>query len=274
MQTQPLYLSSMEDFLITSAGIIAADYAAAGFAGAETPATALAGARLVFSVVTADQALAAARSAAACDLGGTVYFDCNSCAPGTKRKSAEVIEAAGGRYVDTAVMAAVGRTLHKTPLLLSGPHAYAGLAALSALGMRAQITPGAVGAASSIKMIRSIMIKGLEALTLECILAGRRAGVDEEVLSSLEVTFPGLRWKEQSAYMMERAMTHGIRRAAEMREVAVTVEELGLRSAMSGATVVWEQAIGDLGLDAGTIGPADYTKLADALLTALETDTK
>jgi protocatechuate 4,5-dioxygenase alpha subunit len=243
-----------------------ADYRRWNVVGCNTPGEALAGAKLVFSVVTADQAHVAARQAAAVIEPGSLYFDCNSCAPGAKRHSAELIEAAGGRYVDVAVMAPVHPTLHKTPLLVSGPHTTAALEALGQLGMNAELATGDVGAASSIKLIRSVMVKGLEALVAECLLAGRKAGVDEVVLDSLDITFPGFDWKQRAAYMMERMMVHGVRRAAEMREAALTVDELGLSSDMTRATVEWQQRIGDLHLEAP---PADYRARADAVLLAL-----
>lgn len=246
-----------------------ADYAAAGADGCETPAKALEGAGAIFSVVTADQALAAAQNAAGIDLAGAIYFDCNSCSPGTKRQAAALIEKAGGRYVDVAVMSPVDAKLHKTPLLISGPHAGEGLEVLNALSMSAEVVDGDIGTASSIKMVRSIVVKGLEAITLECVLAGRRAGVDERVLASLEASYPGFGWTERAAYMMERAMTHGIRRAAEMREVAVTVDELGIGPFMSAATAQRQDEAGALKLDAKAIGEGDYRKLADAILAAL-----
>lgn len=248
-----------------------ADYVAAGVTGAERVEDALYGAALVFSLVTADQAQAAARNAAAHLTPGALFFDGNSCAPGTKRESAQAVEAAGGRYVDLAVMAPVHPKLHKTPLLVAGPHAAEALAALSALEMDAREAPGPVGTASSIKMIRSVMMKGLEALFLECVLAGRKAGVDGVVLESLDVTYPGFGFKERAAYMQERVMTHGVRRAAEMREVARTVDELGLAGGMARAAVDWQQRVGDLKLDARAIGEGDYRALADAILARLDT---
>lgn len=247
-----------------------ADYEAAGVAGAETVAQALAGAEIVVSLVTADQAQAAARAAAGHLAKGALFFDGNSCAPGTKRGSAEIVEAAGGRYVDLAVMAPVHPKRHKTPLLVSGPHAAVALHALEALDMSAREAPGAVGTASSIKMIRSVMMKGLEALFLECVLAGRRAGVDGVVLDSLDLTYPGFDFKAKAAYMLERVMTHGVRRAAEMREVARTVDELGLDGGMARAAVAWQQRVGDLKLDAKALGETDYGALADAILARLD----
>lgn len=245
-----------------------ADYERMNVAGARTAAEALAGVDVVFSLVTADQALIAAQNAAPHLKPGALWFDGNSCAPGTKRKAADAVETAGARYVDMAVMAPVHPTLHKTPVLLSGPHADAALATANALDMAAKIVPGAVGTASSMKMIRSVMMKGLEALVLECVLAGRKAGVDQAVLDSLDVTYPGFDWKRRAAYMLERVMTHGIRRAAEMREVALTVDELGLGGVMSRATVDWQEHIGSLRLDTGDT--KDYGALADMILSRLD----
>ena len=160
--------------------------------------------------------------------------------------------------------------LHRTPLLISGPHVEAAAATLASLGMSAKIHDGPVGAASSVKMIRSIMMKGLEALVCECVLAGRKAGVIETVLNSLDDTYPGFDWKKRSAYMLERVMTHGLRRAAEMREVALTVDLLGLKGEMSHACVGWQQAVGELGLRSNDEEAADYGVLADRLLAALD----
>ena len=217
---------------------------------------AVAGAQAIFSVVTADQAHAAALSALPGLSAGALFLDCNSCAPQTKARSAERIEAAGGAYVDVAVMAPVHPRLHRTPLIDQRPaRASRGGRALAALDMAASIHDGPVGSSSAIKMIRSIMIKGLEALVCECVLAGRKAGVDEVVLASLDETFPGFDWRKRAAYMLERVMRHGERRAAEMREVALTVDLLGLEGAMSRAAVGWQQRLGELRLSAGTARP-------------------
>jgi 3-hydroxyisobutyrate dehydrogenase-like beta-hydroxyacid dehydrogenase len=247
-----------------------ADYMAAKVLGASTAAEALTGADAIFSVVTADQAHEAAIAALPGLTKGALFFDCDSCAPQTKTRTAEEVEAAGGLYVDVAVMAPVHPRLHRTPLLISGPRAEAAAPALASLGMSATIHDGPVGAASAVKMIRSVMMKGLEALVCECVLAGRKAGVIETVLDSLDDTYPGFDWKKRSAYMLERVMTHGVRRAAEMREVALTVDLLGLKGEMSRASVGWEQAVGELGLRANGAEANDYSLLADRILAALD----
>ncbi|GAB4349072.1 MAG: hypothetical protein Kow006_10340 [Gammaproteobacteria bacterium] len=242
------------------------DFRNAGVKGCATLEEALSGAQQVFSLVTADQALVAAQNASQVIEAGALYLDCNSCSPGTKRRAATLIEKRGGRYVDVAVMAPVHPALHRTPLLLSGPASESALRFLKRLEMNANVAEGGVGASSSVKMIRSIMIKGLEALVAECLLAGQRAGASEAVLDTLEASFPGFGWRERAAYMLERMATHGVRRAAEMREVAATVEELGLSPDMSRACTRWQQRIGELNLRAEH---HDYRALADEILKRL-----
>ncbi len=243
-----------------------ADYEASGVAGKATLGEALAGAELIFSLVTADQAETVAKAAVPHLTRNAMFLDGNSCAPGTKRRSATAIEAAGARYVDVAIMSPIRPALHKSPMLLSGPHAEAALDVMERLDMNATIAEGEVGTASSIKMMRSVMIKGMEALVLECVLAARQAGVEDVVLESLEKTYPGFDWPARAAYMMERVTTHGLRRAAEMREVALTVDELGLDGGMSRATADWQQRIGELGL---APGEEDHKARADAILKLL-----
>lgn len=249
-----------------TAGAMRLAYDTAQVHGATNIAELLADAPLVFSLVTADQAATAAASAARHIRAGSLYFDGNSCSPNTKRHNAALIESAGGRYVDMAIMAPVHPMLHRTPILLSGPHAKAAAASLNALEMAVRIEPGPVGRASSIKMIRSVMVKGMEALTAECLLAARLAGVADLVLHSFEKSDPGYGWAERSAYNLERMMQHGERRAAEMREVAATIADLGLTGGMASATVEWQQQIGELHL---TSGKNDAMVRADLILTAL-----
>ena len=219
-----------------------------GAVACDTPAQAVAGAQAVFCLVTADQAVAAAHSAAPHLSPGTFWFDGNSCAPGSKTHSATAIAAAGGQYVDMAVMAPVYPKLHRTPVLASGPGSEAAMALFAALEMQARRLDDRVGSASSVKMLRSVMVKGMEALTAECVLAAVRAGVADEVLASLQASSPSIDWAMQSEYNLERMMQHGTRRAAEMREVVHTLDALGLPSAVTAGVSEWHDRIGALDL--------------------------
>ncbi len=181
------------------------DYAGMGVRGVDSAAECAAGARLVFSLVTADQAVDAAKRAASGITQDCYYFDGNSCAPDTKRQAAAIIHAAGGRYVDMAIMGPVMPEQHKTPVLVSSAWPDEALAIMDNLGMRARLVPGGVGAAAAIKLIRSVMFKGLEALVAECFLSAQKAGVTEEVLASLDKSFPGFNWEQRAGYMLDRA---------------------------------------------------------------------
>jgi 3-hydroxyisobutyrate dehydrogenase-like beta-hydroxyacid dehydrogenase len=238
----------------------------AGVPCTRSPEAALRDAETVFCLVTADQALAAARTCAPHLRPGTLWLDGNSCAPDTKRAAAAVIEAAGGAYVDLAIMAPVHPRLQRTPGLVAGPHAARALALAAELGMDWRGVGGEVGRASAIKMLRSVIIKGFEALTAECLLAARRAGVEGEVIASLQASDPGWDWRARGAYNLERMLVHGTRRAAEMVEVAATLRDLGLPGDMARATVAWQARLAALGLEGG---PDNLEDRADRILARL-----
>lgn len=232
-----------------TAASMRARYADHGVQGAASPEEALAEADLVFCTVTADQAVVAAERAAPALRPGSFWCDLNSCAPASKRQAAQIIESAGGRYVDVAVMAPVHPLLNRVPVLVSGPHATEIAPRLANLPMSLRVIEGPVGAASSIKMIRSVMVKGLEALTAECVLAAVAAGIEGEVLGSLAKSHPGTDWARQAVYNFERSMVHGARRAAEMEEVGRTLRDLGLPDDMTRSTVAWQTRLSETGLE-------------------------
>lgn len=205
-------------------------------------ARALAGSALVLSLVTADQAVAAARSAAEDLPAGALYCDMNSVAPETKVEAREFIDAAGGHYCDVAIMAPVHPKRLSVPLLISGPQAQDAEAALAAIGFaNITIVGDAVGRASTIKMLRSVMYKGIEALTAECLLACAQAGVIDEVFGTF-----GADAKEQADYRLDRMLVHGSRRAAEMAEAAKTLDALGIEPSMTLGTISRQAAMGAL----------------------------
>ncbi len=221
-----------------------ARYKDCGVTGADSLAGALLGACAVISVVTADQALAVAEAAAQVIEKDALFFDMNSVAPDTKRAAATAITAAGGRYVDVAVMSPVNPARMGVPLLVSGPHADAGCAALGDFGFsKVRAVGDAVGRASTIKMLRSVIFKGMEALTAECVLACQKADVLDDVLGSL-----GAEWPALADYRLDRMMVHGVRRAAEMEESAKTLESLGVEPLMTRGTIERQRTLGRLGI--------------------------
>ena len=219
---------------------------AAGVRCANSAADAVRSVDLIISAVTAASSVEAAQAIKA-HLAGTPYFlDVNSVSPGRKQETAKLLGAAG-RYVDVAVLAPIYPARHQTPMLLGGPHADTLAPVLAALGMRVSIAGAETGAAAVIKMVRSVMIKGIEALTLECFLAASRAGVIDEVAASMKNNYPGLDWAKIVPYNLERMANHGERRAAEMEEVADTLRELGVEPLMTSVTVKRQREMGQIG---------------------------
>ncbi|HEY6859489.1 MAG TPA: DUF1932 domain-containing protein [Pseudolabrys sp.] len=201
---------------------------------------------MVISAVTAASSVDAARSVAPHLTGNPYYLDINSVSPGRKQETARLL-GERARYVDVAVIAAIHPARHRTPLLISGPHAEKISPLLRELDMQLSVVSPEIGSAAAIKMIRSVMIKGIEALTLECFLAASRAGVLEEVTASLKNNYPTLDWTKIADYNLERMASHGERRAAEMEESAATLRELGLDPLMVDSTVKRQREMGAIG---------------------------
>ncbi len=222
------------------------------------------GAQLVISAVTAEQGLQAAEAVAGGIEPGAFYVDVNSVSPGVKRASAEAVNAGGGRYVEAAVMTAVPPHRIKSPMLLGGPHAEAFLELAAPLGFNARVYSSDYGKASAVKMCRSVMIKGMEALITESMLTARRLGVEDDVLASLGETMPVPDWEAFARYMISRSLQHGRRRAEEMREVARTVSEAHVDPLMSSSIAERQDIAADLGK--GVDLKQDLDGILDALL--------
>ena len=221
---------------------------ALGVAVARDHVDAVRGSDIVFLAVTAGSSLEAARSCVPGLAAGQLFLDINSVSPRRKIETAAAVAPAGAGYVDVAVMGPVAPYGHKVPLLVGGPGAQALLPRARTLGLRAEYVSDEVGQPSAIKMFRSIMVKGLEALMVECMLASSEYGVEDRVLASLAETYPGLDWQRLSGYLIERVVSHGRRRAEEMREVAATVRETGIEPLMASATATRQQWVADLGV--------------------------
>jgi 3-hydroxyisobutyrate dehydrogenase-like beta-hydroxyacid dehydrogenase len=196
-------------------------------------------AQLIFSAVTADRTAEAARSLCASPLNetgeATWVIDLNSAAPATKIECAALVAAAGGRYVEAAVMTSVPPHGIRVPMLLGGAHAAEAERVLRELGFVARKVSADLGVASAIKLCRSVVIKGLEALVIESFTAARALGVEQQVLDSLAETYPQLDWERQGDYLFSRVIQHGKRRAEEMRASAAMLDATPVSGLMAAA---------------------------------------
>jgi len=275
LRAQGLAVAAYDRKLGSTAGDTMRGHAArAGVTLAASHADAAQGADLVISAVTASQTVAVAEAAAAGMKPGTFFLDFNSASPGAKIRAAGIVNAAGGRYVEGAVMTSVPPYRIKVPLLLGGPDAAALLPVINAMGFAGKVASDKLGVASATKMSRSVMIKGLEAMVIESFTTARHYGVEDALIASLYETFPGVDWEKQAAYFFQRVIEHGRRRSEEVREVAVTVQDAGLTPWSASGTAERQAFVADLA-DAGVFGAkgtpgfarsADWRVEADRIL--------
>jgi 3-hydroxyisobutyrate dehydrogenase-like beta-hydroxyacid dehydrogenase len=249
-----------------------------GVALTETHAELAAQADFIVSAVTASQAVPVAQACAPAVKKNAFFLDFNSASPGAKQRAAKLIDSAGGRYVEGAVMTSIPPYRIKVPLLLGGATAKELAPLLIELGFDAKVASEKLGVASAVKMCRSVMIKGLEAMTIECFTTARAYGVEDAVLASFKETFPGIDWEKQGAYFFQRVIEHGRRRAEEVREVAETVRDVGLTPWSAQGTAERQGWIADLA-DEGVFGTKgtktfarspDWRAEADRILAAVK----
>jgi 3-hydroxyisobutyrate dehydrogenase-like beta-hydroxyacid dehydrogenase len=197
----------------------------------------------------------------------TFYLDVNSVSPGMKRACANIIEGVGGRYVEAAVMTPIAPKRIASPMLLGGPHAADFLKRATPLGFDAREFSKAIGQASAVKMCRSVIVKGTEALLTESMLAARRYGVEKPVLDSLSDLLPAGDWEKIARYFISRSLEHGVRRAEEMRESAETVLEAGVEPLMARATALREDRAAAF---KSALGEKDLGGMLDAILKQMD----
>jgi 3-hydroxyisobutyrate dehydrogenase-like beta-hydroxyacid dehydrogenase len=152
-------------------------------------------------------------------------------------------------------------------MLLGGKAAPAFVELMTPFEMRLQVVSENVGVAAATKMFRSLIVKGLEALMFECVLASVPYGADERVFSSLSESFPGIDWQKLANYMVSRVVVHGERRAREMEEVAETLKSLGIEPIMAEAAARRQDWCARRGISSefGPDGPKTYREAVNAI---------
>ncbi|MDB5602452.1 MAG: hypothetical protein JWN71_4496 [Xanthobacteraceae bacterium] len=228
---------------------------------ADSAEDALRGATMIISAVTAASSLEAAQSVEPHLSGNPFYLDINSVSPGRKQASAKLF-GDRARYVDVAVVAPIHPARHRTAMMLAGPHAESVAPILQSFDMKVPVVGAEIGAAAAIKMVRSVMIKGIEALTAECFVAAARAGVTDQVAASLSNNYPDVDWTKMIDYNLERMANHGARRAAEMEQVAETLKELGVEPLMTAGTIERQREMGQIGRIPAVKGTLDQGRAA------------
>ena len=234
----------------------------------ESPEALAAACDIILSTVTSSSSLDAAKQTVAFLTPRHTYADLNSVSPALKQEIDRVISATGASFVEVAVMAPVQPYGHTVPMLLGGAGAAAFAQTMTPFGMRMDVFEGAkVGSAAAVKMCRSIVVKGIEALLFECVMAATKFDADGLVFASLTETWPGIDWKKLADYTSGRVVVHGERRAREMEEVAETLRAIGIDPIMAEATARrqdWSAQM-DLRAHFGPDGPKTYQEVVEVI---------
>lgn len=233
----------------------------------ESPAALARESEIVLSTVTSSSALEAANQNAAFLDARHIYADLNSVSPALKQEIGRIVGAAGAQFVEVAVMAPVLPYGHRVPMLLGGPAAALFAERMKPFGMRCDVLAAAVGTAAAVKMCRSIVVKGLEALMCECVLGASRYDAAAHLFASLNESYPGIDWRTLADYMVGRVVVHGERRAREMEEVAETLRAIGVEPIMAEATARRQDWSARLGLRSqfGPDGPQTAAEVVEVV---------
>ncbi|WDU64570.1 DUF1932 domain-containing protein [Pseudomonas poae] len=194
------------------------------------------GARFVVCLTSASSALGIAQQALPWLVAGQTYVDMNSAAPSVKQAIDQLPRAAGVGFCDAAVMGTVPGNNHRVPMLLAGSGASAFAETFTPRGMRLSVLDADAGAASAIKMLKSVVMKGLPQLLLEAFQAGEKFGVLDTLVASLGDSLNGKTVEQLANTFTARTLIHAKRRSAEMDDAVATLEAAGVDASMTRAT--------------------------------------
>jgi 3-hydroxyisobutyrate dehydrogenase-like beta-hydroxyacid dehydrogenase len=210
---------------------------------------ALRGARYVLSTVTTSVAQEAARRCVPLLTTAHTFVDLNASDPAIKSDIARIVAPSGAAFVEGAVLGAVGVTGAKTEILLGGPHGRrAELELKDGLGLNVRFYSEEIGKASMFKMLRSVFSKGLEALLIEFLVSGERAGIRDDLWREVTQLMADHPFEKTASNWVRTHATAHARRHHEMEQVASVLRQLGIEPTITAATVAFFERSGSLGL--------------------------
>jgi len=231
----------------------------------------ISGCHLIISTVTTDVALEVAMGCTRYLTARHTFIDMNSTSPKVKQGIAEAISKSGAKFVEGAILGAIGATGESTKVLLGGKYSQEISGLLNELGLNTREFSEEIGQASTFKMIRSVFSKGAEALLIEMLVAGRKAGIDNQLWDDIVGFMESRPFSKIASNWLETHAPACERRYFEMKQVCQTMEEMGLSPVMSYATEqVFKKSV-DKGLKSRFTRKAnDYGQVIEALVDKAE----
>jgi 3-hydroxyisobutyrate dehydrogenase-like beta-hydroxyacid dehydrogenase len=209
---------------------------------------ALDGVRVVISAVPAAEAAEVCARSAARLTPHALFADLSADHPERKAAGAERVARHEGRYVDVAVMGTVIASGFRVPMVASGPGAAAWTMIARSLGMRVDEIDGPAGRASTLKLLRSVYMKGRDALVAETLVAARRYGLDAELLPTIAGPGEAIGFGELAERVLCSLALHADRRADELEGSASLLRDVGVEPLVTAAAAERLRRIADLGL--------------------------
>ncbi|QNK46759.1 NAD(P)-dependent oxidoreductase [Brevibacterium sp. PAMC23299] len=183
---------------------------------------------LIISLVNSSASEVVAAEVAKGIRKGTVFLDLTTSTPLVKSKSEKIIVSNGGIYVDASIMGTVATEQQQVPLLIAGEQSVKVQALLNSLGFNCQAINHPNGGAASIKLLRSIFMKGLEALILETMITAKNYGVSDEVMQSISKTINNNDFTTFANALITTHVIHKNRRYKEVLDSCNLIKEAEL----------------------------------------------
>lgn len=247
-------------------GLIQSRAAAAGVTLVRSPAELAAAADLILGVTPGSASQDSARAIAP-HLGARHAFaDVASATPKVKQAVAAILADTGATLADASIMGTPKDGVGM-PILASGPAAAAVRDALVPWGMNITAVEGKLGTASGIKILRSVLMKGIEALLAEMLLGARHYGIDAQVLGSAAKSLSSRPFMDIAHGMLTTSVIHATRRAEEVEMAADALRDAGIDPILTAATAARLRLIESLGIKEKLGGqiPASYEDALDLM---------
>lgn len=166
---------------------------------------------------------------------GKVYADVSASTPSVKEKIWDAVKDTGVKFVDAAMLGSLPKDKHRVPITASGNGAALFQELMSPLGMKITAAGEKAGAASAIKLVRSIYMKGIASLMIEMLQAADAYDVSDEVISSISKSMDNIPFTSHLDRLVTGTAIHCHRRAAELKGSVAMLEECGFSPAMTEA---------------------------------------
>lgn len=196
----------------------------------------------------------------------TLVVDVNASVPEVKQRIAAAVEARGGQFVDANLMGAITIYGHAVQLLSSGSGAERFRELFTPYGFTVDVAGPDAGTSALIKMLRSVVTKGIEGLIVEAMTAAEHAGITEEAFHGICDPMDETKFSQFTEMVLKTNVVHAPRRVVEMEAITESLERLGIAPTMTRATTERLRASAALGLKDhfGGNSPSDYREVLAA----------